>query len=67
MSDYINLRASDVAADPEKATRKCGNCGELYVAAGHMRDYRCPCGSTTLYPMNDADVTGGVVTAFSVM
>ena len=65
---YINLRASDLAADPENATHKCGQCGALYAVAENTwsRSYRCPCESTTLYPKKDADVTGSKATAFSL-
>jgi hypothetical protein len=66
---YINLRASDLAADPENATHKCGQCGALYAVAESMwkRSKRCTCGSPTLYPMNAADVTSGKATALPLL
>jgi hypothetical protein len=69
MSEYIDLQVSDLAADPDKATHKCGRCGALYAVPESTwnRSKRCTCGSPTLYPVNDADVTGGKATAIPLL
>jgi len=49
MTQYLTLAASDLAADPEQATRRCGSCGRLYVVPDRTWNHQCLCGSRTLY------------------
>jgi DNA-directed RNA polymerase subunit RPC12/RpoP len=58
MTEYIVLQTSDLADNPEQATRECGMCGKRYIADSNIRHYQCLCGSRTLYPINEDDVTG---------
>jgi hypothetical protein len=66
MTEYVTPRSSDLAANPEQATRQCGTCGKFYAFPDNISIHQCLCGSRTLYPMNDDDVTGGKVWASSV-
>jgi hypothetical protein len=58
MDEYRALLASELTADPERATRQCGRCGKLYIVPDNVCNYQCLCGSRTLY-----STVGGNVSA----
>ncbi len=60
MDEYRALRTSELTADPDQATRKCGSCGYLYSVPDSVWNYQCLCGSKTLYP-----TVGGKVSAIA--
>lgn len=59
MTEYRVLQTSDLAAEPEQATRKCARCPNHYTVPCSIFELQCLCGSRTLYPINDADPIGG--------